>query len=38
MTRKQLEKNLQRFNKEELIEIILETHDGFNDLLESLKP
>ena len=38
MTRKELEKNLQKLEKEQLIKIILETHDGFDDLLEGLRP
>ena len=38
MTRKQLEKNLQNLEKEQLIKIILETWDGFDDALESLRP
>ena len=38
MTRKQLEKLLQKLEKEQLIKIILETWDGFDDVLKSLKP
>ena len=38
MTRNQLEKNLQKLTEEQLIKIILETYDGFDDVLESLRP
>ena len=33
MTLKQLEKNLQKLEKEQLIKIILETYNGFDDVL-----
>ena len=33
MTRTQLEKNLQKLEKEQLIKIILDVYDGFDDVL-----